>query len=153
GHPRGSPGNGREPSQREDRRGRLSYPRSFCVSRAIGDHLLGDTFMISTAKFTLALSLFAAMAWSLGLTNSVSAQQAVKVLHKTVKVGDLDIFYREAGPKDAPTILLLHGFPTSSQMFRNLIPALADRYHLVAPDYPGFGHSSMPSRGKFSYTF
>jgi pimeloyl-ACP methyl ester carboxylesterase len=109
--------------------------------------------MICTAKFTLAFSLFAAMAWSLGLTNSVSAQQAVKVLHKTVKVGDLDIFYREAGPKDAPTILLLHGFPTSSQMFRNLIPALADRYHLVAPDYPGFGHSSMPSRGKFSYTF
>ena len=65
-------------------------------------------------------------------------------LHKTVKVEGLDIFYREAGPKDAPTILLLHGFPTSSQMFRNLIPALADRFHLVAPDYPGFGQSSMP---------
>ena len=66
------------------------------------------------------------------------------VLYKTVKVGDLDIFYREAGPKDAPTLLLLHGFPTSSQMFRNLIPALADRYHVVAPDYPGYGYSSMP---------
>ncbi len=64
--------------------------------------------------------------------------------HKTVKVDGLDIFYREAGPKDAPTILLLHGFPTSSQMFRNLIPALADRFHLVAPDYPGFGNSSVP---------
>ncbi len=64
--------------------------------------------------------------------------------HKTVKVGDLDIFYREAGPKDAPAILLLHGFPTSSQMFRNLIPALADTYRVVAPDYPGYGHSSMP---------
>ncbi len=64
--------------------------------------------------------------------------------HKTVKVDGLDIFYREAGPKDAPTILLLHGFPTSSQMFRNLIPALADRFHLLAPDYPGFGNSSMP---------
>jgi pimeloyl-ACP methyl ester carboxylesterase len=73
--------------------------------------------------------------------------------YKTVKVGDLDIFYREAGPKDAPTILLLHGFPTSSQMFRNLIPALADQYHLVAPDYPGYGHSSMPPRDRFSYTF
>ena len=70
-----------------------------------------------------------------------------------MKVGDLDIFYREAGPKDAPTILLLHGFPTSSQMFRNLIPALADKYHVVAPDYPGYGHSSMPSRDKFAYTF
>src|SRR4028119_1124657 len=73
--------------------------------------------------------------------------------YKTAKVGDLDIFYREAGPKDAPTVLLLHGFPTSSQMFRNLIPALADRYHVVAPDYPGYGHSSMPPRDGFSYTF
>jgi pimeloyl-ACP methyl ester carboxylesterase len=70
-----------------------------------------------------------------------------------VKVGDLDVFYREAGPKDAPAILLLHGFPTSSQMFRMLIPALADRYHVVAPDYPGFGHSSMPPRDKYAYTF
>jgi pimeloyl-ACP methyl ester carboxylesterase len=70
-----------------------------------------------------------------------------------VKVGDLDIYYREAGPKDAPAILLLHGFPTSSQMFRNLIPALADKDHVVAPDYPGYGHSSMPLHDKFSYTF
>ncbi|HWB12111.1 MAG TPA: alpha/beta hydrolase [Pirellulales bacterium] len=76
-----------------------------------------------------------------------------KVVHRTVKVRDLDIFYREAGPKDAPTVLLLHGFPTSSQMFRNLIPVLGDRYHVVAPDYPGFGHSSMPSRQAFAYTF
>jgi pimeloyl-ACP methyl ester carboxylesterase len=74
-------------------------------------------------------------------------------LHKTVIVDGLDIFYREAGPKDAPTILLLHGFPTSSQMFRNLIPALADRFHLVAPDYPGFGNSSMPAVGAFDYSF
>jgi pimeloyl-ACP methyl ester carboxylesterase len=79
--------------------------------------------------------------------------QTTKVAHRTVKVGDLDIFYREAGPKDAPAVLLLHGFPTSSQMFRNLIPALADQYHVVAPDYPGFGHSSMPPRDKFAYTF
>ena len=73
--------------------------------------------------------------------------------HKTVKVGDLDIFYREAGPEDAPVVLLLHGFPTSSQMFRNLIPALADSYRVVAPDYPGYGHSAMPSRDGFAYTF
>jgi len=78
---------------------------------------------------------------------------STKVTHKTVKVGDLDIFYREAGPNDAPAILLLHGFPTSSQMFRNLIPLLADEYHMVAPDYPGYGHSSMPSRDQFAYTF
>src|SRR6266446_7103109 len=79
--------------------------------------------------------------------------QTTKVNHRTVKVRDLDIFYREAGPKDAPAILLLHGFPTSSQMFRNLIPALADKYRVIAPDYPGYGHSSMPSRDKFAYTF
>ena len=70
------------------------------------------------------------------------------VLHRTVKVDGLDIFYREAGPVDAPAVLLLHGFPTSSHMYRNLIPALADRYHVVAPDYPGFGHSSAPAGGR-----
>jgi len=63
------------------------------------------------------------------------------------------IFYREAGPKTAPTILLLHGFPTSSHMFRNLIPALADRYHVIAPDLPGFGFSDAPDRKRFRYTF
>ena len=88
-----------------------------------------------------------------GITRTVAAEQPVSVRHKTVKVGDLDIFYREAGPKDAPAVLLLHGFPTSSQMFRKLIPALARQYHVVAPDYPGFGHSSMPPRDTFSYTF
>lgn len=81
----------------------------------------------------------------------VAAQPVV--LHKTTKVDGLDIFYREAGPKDAPTIVLLHGFPTSSQMFEDLIPKLADRYHVIAPDYPGFGHSSMPKRTEFDYTF
>src|SRR5579871_622816 len=78
---------------------------------------------------------------------------AVKVSYSTVKIDGLDIFYREAGPKDAPTVLLLHGFPTSSHMFRNLIPALADEFHLVAPDYPGFGQSSAPTVDKFDYTF
>src|SRR5207237_3698734 len=81
--------------------------------------------------------------------------RSTKVAHKTVKLGDLHVFYREAGPKDAPApaVLLLHGFPTSSQMFRNLIPALADEYRVIAPDYPGYGHSSMPPRDKFAYTF
>ncbi|WP_422927295.1 alpha/beta fold hydrolase [Singulisphaera sp. PoT] len=78
---------------------------------------------------------------------------STRVTHKTVEVDGLQVFYREAGPKDAPTLLLLHGFPTSSQMFRNLIPALADEFHLVAPDYPGYGHSSAPSHDKFEYTF
>jgi pimeloyl-ACP methyl ester carboxylesterase len=72
---------------------------------------------------------------------------------KTAKVDGLDIAYREAGPSNAPTLLLLHGFPTSSHMFRDLIPALADKFHIVAPDLPGFGRSSMPSRTEFTYTF
>jgi pimeloyl-ACP methyl ester carboxylesterase len=70
-----------------------------------------------------------------------------------VKIDGQDIFYREAGPKDAPAVLLLHGFPTSSHMFRNLITALADEFHLIAPDYPGYGNSSMPTVDKFEYTF
>ena len=73
--------------------------------------------------------------------------------YRTVSIEGLDIFYREAGSRDNPTILLLHGFPTSSHMFRNLMSALADRFHLVAPDYPGYGNSSMPSVNEFDYTF
>ena len=75
------------------------------------------------------------------------------VRHRTVNVDGLDIFYRDAGRADAPAILLLHGFPTSSHMFRHLIPALAGRYRVVAPDYPGFGYSSFPSRDQFPYSF
>jgi pimeloyl-ACP methyl ester carboxylesterase len=75
------------------------------------------------------------------------------ILHKNIEVDGLEIFYREAGSDHAPTILLLHGFPTSSHMFRNLIPALSDKFHLIAPDYPGFGKSSMPKFDKFDYTF
>ncbi len=73
--------------------------------------------------------------------------------HRTASIDGVNIFYREAGPADAPVVLLLHGFPTSSHMFRNLIPALADLYHVIAPDYPGFGQSDMPDHSKFSYTF
>jgi pimeloyl-ACP methyl ester carboxylesterase len=71
----------------------------------------------------------------------------------TANVDGIKVFYREAGPKDAPTLLLLHGFPTSSHMFRDLIPLLADRFHIVAPDLPGFGRSDMPARDVFPYTF
>lgn len=74
-------------------------------------------------------------------------------LYKTVEIDGLEIFYREAGPKDAPTILLLHGFPTSSHMFRNLISELSQDFHLVAPDYPGYGFSSMPTVDEFEYSF
>ncbi len=74
-------------------------------------------------------------------------------MHKTIEIDGLDIFYREAGNPNAPIILLLHGFPTSSHMFRNLIPVLADEFHLIAPDYPGFGASSMPLVDEFEYSF
>lgn len=87
------------------------------------------------------------------VTEPVAVSDESIVHYRTQKVDGLDIFYREAGPKSAPTVVLLHGFPTSSQMFRNLIPKLADKYHVIAPDYPGFGQSSMPSRSEFEYTF
>jgi pimeloyl-ACP methyl ester carboxylesterase len=73
--------------------------------------------------------------------------------YKTITIDGLNISYREAGSPDDPTILLLHGFPTSSHMFRNLIPALADKFHILTPDYPGFGNSSMPGIDEFEYTF
>lgn len=85
--------------------------------------------------------------------NRVARRQAPHVHHRTIEVDGLDIFYREAGPADGPTLLLLHGFPTSSHMFRDLIPLLADRYRLVAPDYPGFGYSAAPAVGEFDYSF
>ena len=75
------------------------------------------------------------------------------ITYRRTKVDGTEIFYREAGPKNAPNLLLLHGFPTSSHMFRNLIPALADRYHVVAPDLPGFGFSGAPDRNNFPYAF
>ena len=75
------------------------------------------------------------------------------VLYRTQTVGDVEVFYREAGPPDAPVILLLHGFPTAGHVFRDLIPRLADRYRLIAPDLPGFGNTKAPPRGPFAYTF
>ena len=82
-----------------------------------------------------------------------SSSTSATIAYRTVKIDGLDIFYREAGPKDAPTILLLHGYPSSSRMFATLIPLLADRYHLVAPDYPGFGQSEAPPPSRFRYSF
>ena len=84
---------------------------------------------------------------------SSPAQADGRVKYKAVKIDGLDIFYREAGSPANPTLLLLHGFPTSSQMFRNLMPQLSGRYHVVAPDYPGYGYSSAPPVDKFEYTF
>src|SRR6476646_7993188 len=75
------------------------------------------------------------------------------VTYRKVDADGIGIFYRDAGPKDAPTILLLHGFPTAGHMFRDLIPQLSDRFRLVAPDLPGFGQSDMPAPVTFTYTF
>jgi pimeloyl-ACP methyl ester carboxylesterase len=79
--------------------------------------------------------------------------EPLRVTYHTTQVDGLKIFYREAGPKDAPTVVLLHGFPSSSHMFRELIPRLSDKYHVVAPDYPGYGYSDAPSPEQYVYTF
>ncbi len=113
-----------------------------------------NTVSKQTFILLLAISLLSAL-WF----NPVSAAEikpavaSTQTLHKTINIDGVEIYYREAGPVDAPTILLLHGFPTSSHMFRELIPALSDRYHLVAPDYPGFGNSDQPDMNDFDYSF
>ncbi len=82
-----------------------------------------------------------------------SSPNTSDVSYRTIAVNGVDLFYREAGPGDGPTVLLLHGWPASSHMFRDLIPKLADRFHVIAPDYPGFGFSSQPAMTEFAYTF
>jgi pimeloyl-ACP methyl ester carboxylesterase len=82
-----------------------------------------------------------------------SASRTGPVHYRTAAVGGVNVFYREAGPDSAPVVLLLHGFPSSSRMFRDLIPRLSDAYHLIAPDYPAFGHSAVPDRTASGYTF
>ena len=122
---------------------------------------LFNTFLKITALVPLSLIGTIAMGMVSSQPAHAEATQVQKIsestsyptLHKTIEVDGQRIFYREAGPKDAPTILLLHGFPTSSHMFRNLIPQLSDRFHVVAPDYPGYGNSSMPSVDEFDYSF
>jgi len=100
-----------------------------------------------------AISASAAQTAAPKTTVSASAPATATVRYRTQQVDGVKVFYREAGPADGPVVLLLHGFPTSSHMFRNLIPALADRYRVIAPDYPGYGQSDAPDRAKFAYTF
>jgi pimeloyl-ACP methyl ester carboxylesterase len=102
--------------------------------------------------------VLATIAVVLATTLGINAQQEERLMeqqvsYRTVTVDGISIFYREAGPKDAPTVLLLHGLPSSSRMFQPLLTRLADNYHLVAPDYPGFGHSDWPDPKQFAYTF
>lgn len=103
-------------------------------------------------------SVLLAAALALAITQGLDAQQKGKameqpVFYRTAKVDGLSIFYREAGPTDAATILLLHGLPSSSRMFQPLLTRLADKFHMIAPDYPGFGHSDWPEPTQFAYTF
>lgn len=104
-------------------------------------------------KIGLVVIFLATLSGSFVKGQELLPKSSPAVSYNFMKVEGLDIFYREAGDRSKPTILLLHGFPTSSQMFRNLIPQLADRYHVIAPDYPGFGQSSMPKVTDFDYSF
>ena len=110
------------------------------------------SLMVGAALISSAFALPASAAPASGAQRT-SAQAAAAVTYGSVTVDGVKVFYREAGPKNAPTLLLLHGFPTSSHMFRNLIPQLADRYHVIAPDYPGYGQSDQPAMDKFTYSF
>lgn len=93
------------------------------------------------------------LAYYLQFDKKSTFQMAKQILNRSVRVKDINIFYREAGDRKKPALLLLHGFPSSSVMFKNLMTALSDRYYLVAPDYPGFGFSDFPDPADFSYTF
>jgi len=93
------------------------------------------------------------MTQSIISSRNPAVDAAVPIHYRKINVGGLNVFYREAGPVEAPTVLLLHGYPTSSHMFRDLIPILSDKYHIIAPDLPGFGYSDAPHRTKFAYTF
>lgn len=107
----------------------------------------------TTASLGLALTGTALTRGTPARAAQPAATESIGTRYRSVRVDGLKLFYREAGSPDAPALLLLHGFPTSSHMFRNLIPALADRYHVVAPDYPGFGYSDFPDRPQFRYGF
>src|SRR5689334_6436402 len=113
--------------------------------------LFGETSM--SVRRLLALSLVMGLLSAAPSGAATTAAPMASTVYRTVNVKGLNIFYREAGPANAPVILLLHGFPSSSRMFDTLMPLLADRYHLIAPDYPGFGNSEAPSAEKFTYSF
>ena len=114
--------------------------------------------MNTTSSINPILASITVSALTLATALGINAQTKDKtmepqVFYRTVKVDGISIFYRESGPKDAPTILLLHGLPSSSRMFQPLLTRLSDRYHLVVPDYPGYGHSDWPDPKQFDYTF
>ena len=118
-------------------------------------------------KSRFRFALFSAAVWFIAYQSTALAQPAAEtavaasrdpafdtqVHYRTVTIDGIDVFYREAGSADAPALLLLHGFPASSFMYRDLIARLSDRFRVIAPDYPGFGYSDAPSANDFAYTF
>jgi pimeloyl-ACP methyl ester carboxylesterase len=110
-----------------------------------------NALLAAASLSILAPALAAPAARGAPATEAVAPTAAVA--HRTIKIDGVNIAYREAGDPARPTVLLLHGFPTSSAMYRNLIPTLASEYHVLAPDYPGFGESAQPDRSAFKYTF
>ncbi len=113
--------------------------KTFHQAKNISFNLFGCIFLLTMLIIT---------------SNVIAANKSdSSTFHRTTTIEGLDIYYREAGSRDNPTLILLHGFPTSSHMFRTLIPELAEDYHVIAPDYPGYGNSPMPLVSEFNYTF
>jgi pimeloyl-ACP methyl ester carboxylesterase len=123
------------------------------ISRRVSLAGLSLAFGLSVTAGAMAAPLSGPQDARRAAAPSTVTKLSVAVSYKTQKVGPVDVFYRDAGPKDAPVILLLHGYPTTSHMFRDLIPQLATRYRVIAPDLPGFGLTKAPPRGQFDYTF
>jgi len=113
------------------------------MSRTLAVLLLASASIFASAPATIAFAE----------TPATTHQAPATIHYRSMKIDGVNVFYREAGPADGPVVVLLHGFPTSSHMFRNLIPLLADRYRVIAPDYPGFGQSDAPNHTKFEYSF
>ncbi len=118
-----------------------------CITRSARLSLLSAAIAIGMSASGPSVPALA------GTPVAPTAQDSLQLRYKTQMVGGVEVFYREAGPKTAPTLLLLHGFPTSSHMFRMLIPALAETYHVIAPDLPGFGFTKVPAAAGYTYSF
>jgi pimeloyl-ACP methyl ester carboxylesterase len=109
---------------------------------------------VQSGTLLLALAAVPSLAFSqMPATKESGASDVARITYHTTQVDGLKIFSREAGPRNAPALVLLHGYPSSSHMFRNLIPELSDKYHVIAPDYPGFGYSDSPAPEQYAYTF
>ena len=113
------------------------------MSRTLAALLFASASIFASAPSTIAFAE----------TPAITQQAPATIHYRYMKIDGVNVFYREAGPADGPVVVLLHGFPTSSHMFRNLIALLADRYRVIAPDYPGFGQSDAPEHTKFEYSF